>query len=184
MRAGMGKRPRLVTGLLVIVALIGSSCGRQLTEYTCLGWRTTAEDASKRIGVDVPTPSYLPDGYEIKEVYIKERNHDTVDHVVLLISNEDIIWQGDESQCKIKIEIIYGFMPGLKMPWARDVMLGEIAGYEVVGHLVEEEEGYNSLWYQWNPGSRGQVDFFTTVITAYIVISEEELLKIAESTLY
>jgi hypothetical protein len=185
----MKNRPLLITLSAIAVMVFGLSCHPNTsedntTEYTSLGWRTTIEDASERIGINVPAPTYLPEGYEIKEVYIKERNHDTVDHVVLLISDEDIIWQGDEYQCKTKIEIIYGFMPGLKIEYGKFVKIGEKGVQEVWGYLLGEEDDNYQLWYQWNPVSRGQADFFTMAITAYTGISEEELLKIAESTLY
>jgi len=184
MSTGMWEGLRLITGLLVILALVSSSSGCQPGEQTSLGWRTTVEDAGKRIGVDIPAPSYLPEGYEIKEVYIEERNHGSNDSVILLISDEEVVWLDDDYQCKIRMSIDYGTLVGLKMPWARDVMLGEIAGYGVVGHLVEDEEGHNSIWYQWYPDPHGQEGGFEIIISTAVVIPEEELIKIAESTLY
>jgi len=180
----MGQGLRSITGLMVTVALVSGSCGSQLGEETCLGRRTTVEYAGKRIGVDVPAPTYLPDGYEIKEVYLKERNHGSNDSVILLISDDEIIWQDDDYQCKIRMSIVYGSLVGLKMPWARDVMLGEIGGYGVVGHLVEEEDGCNSLWYQWYPDPHGHYEGWEIIISTAVVISDEELIQMAESTLH
>jgi hypothetical protein len=185
----MQNRLLLITFSAIAVMVFGLSCHPNTpedntTEYTSLGWRTTVEDASERIGIDVPAPAYIPEGYEIKEVYIKERNHATVDKIVILISDEEIIWQGDEYQCKIRISIEYGSLIGLKIEEGKSIKIGEVREWEVWGYLLGEEGDHYQLWYQWNPGSRGQAEIFEMAITAYTVISEEELLKIAESTLY
>jgi len=170
---------------VILLAVTSSGCSLQATERaTPLGQRTTLEEASDMMGVNVPAPTYLPEGYKIQEVYIKERGDNTVDRVVLLISDEEIEWHGNEYQYKIRMRTTCGFVIGLKMPWARQVKIGKIGGREVWGHLVDKEGDYNELWYQWQPDSHGWDEWFEIVISASKDILEEELIKVAESTLY
>ena len=106
--------------------------------------------------------------------------------IVLLISDEEIIWQGDEYQCQIEMTIVYGFMPGLKFPRSKQIKrikIGEIGGYEVWGYLVDRED-YNALWYQWLVGLGGLDGTVEIIISASKDIPGKKLVKIAESTLY
>lgn len=173
----------MVTVLLAIVALIGTNYSGQ---STCLGQRTTLEDAGNLIGINIPAPSYLPDDYEIQEVYIEERNHNhnMTDIVVLLISGEEIEWQGDEYQYKIEMTVFYGAVVGLKMPWARRVKVGEVRGSEVRGYLVNVEGDYYELCYEWPPNPNEAQEWFQIWISASEDIPETELLNVAASTLY
>ena len=182
------KRLITVIGLLlgmILLAVTSSGCSPQATERaTSLGQSTNIKDASNLIGVKIPEPAYLPEGYEIQEVYVKKRGNNTVDKIVLLISDEEIEWHGDEYQCKMEIWITYGIVIGLKMPWARGVKIGEIGEREIWGHLLDKEVDYYELWYQWQPDSHEWNEWFEIVISAGKEILPEELVKVAKSTLY
>ncbi len=156
---------------------------------------TNLEDATNIIGLTLPLPTYLPEGYEIREVYIWAEGRD----LILLISDKEIekelvtftVYAGGTPyqtrqrwDCKCKMEMIIGCPAGggLKMPWAERVEIGQIPGRWVTG------DESNSLWWQIKatPGEEDLVEIasFEIVLRAGKNISKEEMVKIAESSLW
>lgn len=130
--------------------------------------KTTLEETGNIIGLTVPTPTYLPKGYEIQEVYIKDTGDSTEWIVVLLISDDGIEWKGTEYQCNMRLTVYWHDAGGLKMPWAERVQIGDSYG------MLEKEKDHNDLSWIIQPGRK-------LVLSAGKNISAKELTKIAES---
>jgi hypothetical protein len=130
--------------------------------------KTTLEEAGNIIGLTVPTPTYLPEGYEIQEVYIEDTGSSTEWIVVILISDEEIEWIGNEYQCQMRITVYWHDVGGLKMPWAERVEIGDSYG------MLEKEKDHNDLSWIIRPGRK-------LVLSASKNIPKGELVKVAES---
>jgi hypothetical protein len=159
--------------LVLLVAVALSGC--QLWSATFTGTldlndyqKTTLEEAGNIIGLTVPMPTYLPEGYEVQEVYIKDTGNSTEWIVALLISDGEIEWIGNEYQCQMRITVYWRDVGGLKMPWAERVKIGD--GYG----MLEKEKDHNDLSWIIRPGRK-------LVLSAGKDIPTKELTKIAES---
>jgi hypothetical protein len=130
--------------------------------------RTTLEEAGNIIGLTVPTPTYLPEGYEVREVYIKDTGDSTEWIIVLIISDDGIEWKGMEYQCKMRFIVYWHDAGGLKMPWAERVQIGDSYG------MLEKEKDHNDLSWIIQPGRK-------LMLSAGKDIPARELTKIAES---
>lgn len=167
---------KTIIGLLALVLLVAVTLsGCQLWSATFTGTldlneykKTTLEEAGNIIGLTVPMPTYLPEGYEVQEVYIKDTGNSTEWIIVLLISDEEIEWIGDEYQCQMRITVYWHDAGGLKMPWAERVEIGDSYG------MLEKEKDHNDLSWIIRPGRK-------LVLSASKNISKEELVKVAES---
>lgn len=131
--------------------------------------KVSVEEASRILGVTIPMPTYLPEGYKIQEIYIKENT------VSLLISDEktkaDLQW-------KMKMSMTWysqGQVGGLKLPGER-VMIGESSG------VIVDRETDNDLWWLWpqspSPEEPGQ---FEMRLLAAKEIPKAEMVKVARS---
>lgn len=130
--------------------------------------RMTLEEASQTIGMPVYAPAYLPEGYEIRGVYLKDAGSSTEWIVVMLFSDEEIIQKDGKYNEKMRLTIYWYDAGGLKMPWAERVQIGDSYG------MLEKEDDHNDLSWIVRPGRK-------LVLSAEKGIPTKELAKIAES---
>jgi len=130
--------------------------------------RMTLEEVSRVIGVPVHAPTYLPESYEVREVYLKDTGSYTEWIVVMLISDEELVQKDGRYNEKMRLTIYWHDVGGLKMPWAERIQIGDSYG------MLEEEDDRNDLSWIVRPGRR-------LVLSAEKDIPTEELAKIAES---
>jgi hypothetical protein len=130
--------------------------------------KMTLEEASQVIGVTVHAPAYLPKGYEVREVYLKDTDDFQQWIVVMLISDEELVQEDGRYNEKMRLTIYWRDVSGLKMPWAERVQIGDSYG------MLEEEDDHNDLSWIVRPGRR-------LVLSAEKDIPTEELAKVAES---
>jgi len=149
--------------------------------------KVTLEEASKIMGVTVPVPTYLPEGYEIQEVYV------TGEHEVTLLISDEVIEkklvgkqvvtdvgtvvtpQRYDAKCKMRM-IIRWYPEGgapIKLP-VEKVKINENWGF------LQGRGNHNALWWDWCPTS-GEPEMFELVLAANKRISKEELAKVAKS---
>lgn len=140
------------------------------------GWqKTTIPEMESLLAAKLPVPSYLPSGYEIKEVYYHQAPKSTppVSDIRLLISDQPIAWDSKQFTCRLVFEIGWHKLGlGLKMPWAQYIP-------EVRGRL-ENKDGAYVLWWEY-----GADQFPSSTLRLYSSnqFSKDELVKIAVSTL-
>lgn len=130
--------------------------------------KMTLEEASLTIGLPVLAPTYLPESYEVREVYLKDTGSYTEWIVVMLISDEELVQKDGRYNEKMRLTIYWHDVGGLKMPWAERIQIGDSYG------MLEEEDDRNDLSWIVRPGRR-------LVLSAEKDIPTEELAKIAES---
>jgi len=128
----------------------------------------TLEEVSQVIGVPVHAPAYLPEGYEVRGVYLKNTDSFIEWIVVMLISDEELAQEGDKYNEKMRLTIYWHDVGGLKMPWAERVQIGDSYG------MLEKKDDHNDLSWIVRPGRK-------LVLSAEKDIPTEELAKIAES---
>jgi len=155
--------------------------------------KITLEEASSIIGVTIPTPSYLPKGYKIWEVYIEVDST-----VILLISDEEIkkemvthtdatgTHQHYEVECKMRMDIRWLSQGGrgtkLSGEWVTisKRTISESGVVMVNRGLIVDRDDHNDFWWEWYPnlGERGE---FEIVLSVNKSIPERELVKVAKS---
>jgi hypothetical protein len=121
------------------------------------------EEAEKQMGIEIPLPQYLPEGYEIKDVVPENANS------VLLLFNCNasgfielrINWKPD------------GVPPARMPPGWQSVTINGSAGYLLVGDK-------NTLAWTWVP-ERYKPGIFTPTIETSKDIPVSELLLVAGS---
>jgi hypothetical protein len=135
--------------------------------------------------VTLPVPTYLPAGYEIKEIYITEKNN-----VLFLIDDNELALYEDihvlsllDRESEIKMSI--GWHPkggpwGIKLEGEK-VQIDEGPGLYSNAVIIKQDDNIDLLW-DWcpDPESKNQV-FFEFHLSASRVIPEEEFIKIAKS---
>ncbi len=195
-----GSRPKVfvktlaVTTLALLMVTSGLSCatscpyGSFTSTLEVAFNKTTLDEASSILGVNVPAPAYLPKGLKIQEVYI-----DPDTEVCILISDEGIgekkletytVYAGDTPyltsqryvfQCKMKLFVRWLDQGGvgLKIPGER-VNIGGRTG------VIRDHETLYALWWYWRPDP-GEDGEFEMILFASKDIPKEELVKVAES---
>lgn len=126
------------------------------------------EEASLTIGLSIHAPAYLPEGYEVRGVYLKDTGNFTEWIVVMLISDEELVQEDGNYNEKIRLTIYWHDIGGLKMPWAERVQIGDSYG------MLEKKGDHNELSWIVRPGRK-------LVLSAEKDIPTDELAKIAES---
>jgi hypothetical protein len=169
----MKKSPSIFILILTMLAVTLTGCQLWSTTFTDTldlndYQKTTLEEAGNIIGLTVPTPTYLPEGYEVREVYIKDTRDSTEWIVVLLISDGGIEWKGAEYQCNMRLTVYWRDVGGLKMPWAERVQIGDNYG------MLEKEEDHNDFSWIIQPGRK-------LVLSAGKGVPTEEMINIADS---
>jgi len=152
--------------LLIVVPAVG--CQQKPTEPQKL----TLEEAGYVVGWPVPVPTYLPQGYEIQQVYVKDKT------VILRISDEGL---EDGLQWKIEMTISWhseGIPGGLKLPGERPEI--KPSGGITIASVIVDRGGHNDLWWQWCP-EMSDDGMFEVVISAAKSLPNGELVKVAES---
>ena len=174
--------PLAIIGLIAIrilcltVTLGVSSIGCiKRVEYP---YKVSVEQANEIIGASLPAPTYLPEGFQISDIYVLEKDSDSV-HIVILISDTaaNEMKPNDAKQVPQKIEMyvtLYrrGQVGGLKLEgeWF------DIDGTK--GVLVTKETSYTIWWilpYRQPPGQ------YELKLSAMKEIPKEELVKTARS---
>jgi len=175
--------------LLVITLFLGCQHGTSLTARVdtfsspleLYAQKTTLDEAGKIIGITLPVPAYLPEGYQIQEIYVQDRS------VTLLISDAPIekklvthtdaagTVQRYELQEKMEMSVRWYSENGIpvRLPGEK-VTINESYGF------LEDSDDYNNLWWDWYPVS-GKPGMFELVLSASKGISKNELVKIAGS---
>ena len=170
----------IITIFLLTFTLTG--CAATYTSVLELNaQKTTLEEASNVLGVPMPVPTYLPVGYEIREVYVQDRT------VRLLISDEAIgrklvthtdaagTRQRYEVQCKMEMSVRWypeGGAP-IKLP-VEKVQINESRGF------LQDRGDHRAIWWDCFP-EPGQEGMYELVLAASKRVSKAELIKVAES---
>ena len=126
------------------------------------------DEASDILGVNVPVPTHLPEGYEIQKVYLEENI------VTLVVSGEQ--FQAD-LEWGMKIDVVWNNSPvfePIELPFERIEIDGNITGF------IMQRETVNELWWEWSPDP-GDEGWFEFMIGAEKAISVEEMVKVAKS---
>ena len=142
----------------------------------------TLAEASETVGWDIPVPAYLPEDYEIKEVYVRDSS------VRILISDEvidkELVTHTDaagtrqryEYQSKMEMSISWhsqGVAGGLKLPGDR-VNIDEMSG------VIFDAGDHYDLWWQPRPDPQ-QPGPYELVLSASKLFSKDDLVRITES---
>ncbi len=171
---------------LATTSLVVGGCQGRLETFTEVlelsAQRVTLAEAGETIGWDIPVPAYLPEGYEIKEVYVRDGS------ISLLISDEvigkEMVTHTDaagtrqryEYQSKMEMSISWhsqGIAGGLKLPGDK-VNIGEAHGV-----IFDAGDHYN-LWWQPRPDPE-QSGQYEIVLSASKGFKKDELVRVAES---
>ncbi|GAI42027.1 unnamed protein product, partial [marine sediment metagenome] len=93
---------KLIIGLILVILVMSSlsACSTPLEDIDQVGstftiplaltvQKTTLEEASNIVGLAVPVPTYLPESYEVQEVYLRPMTSGPPG-VILLISDREI----------------------------------------------------------------------------------------------
>lgn len=181
----MRKWLRLVLSFTVAAFLVSGCQGGPATFTDVLelsAQKVTLAEAGETIGWDIPVPAYLPEGYEIKEIYVRNGS------VRLLISDEviekELVIHTDaagtrqryEYQSKMEMSISWhsqGVAGGLKLPGDK-VDIGETYG------VIFDAGGHYDLWWQPRPDPE-QPGQYELVLSASKLFKKDELVRIAES---
>jgi len=144
--------------------------------------RVTLTEASETVGWEIPVPAYLPEGYEIREVYLRDSS------IRILISDEaiekELVTHTDaagtrqryEYQSKMEMGISWhsqGVAGGLKLPGDR-VNIGEAQG------VIFDAGDHYDLWWQPRPDAE-QPGQYEMVLSASKLFKKDELVRITES---
>ena len=173
-------------GLMVMVALPVDGCQGEPAIFTEVLELSTQEvsldEAANLVGWDIPLPDYVPAGYKVQEVYVRDSS------VRLLISDEviekELVIHTDaagtrqryEYRSKMEMRISWhsqGVVGGLKLPGDR-VDIGETRGV-----IVDRDDHYDLWWQPYpDPEQPGQYEM---VLSAGKGFSKDELVRVADS---
>jgi len=120
------------------------------------------EEAGEVLGIEIPRPAYLPEGYSIKRFLLERDNR-----VSFTITNEN--------GCDIGLNITWqkeGLFPARFD--APKVYINDIAGYFL------EEEDSNSIWWNWQP-ELTETGIFVLQLKSCKELPTAEMIFIAES---
>lgn len=145
----------------------------------------TLEGVANTAEFAIPIPDYLPDDWDIQEIYIESS------HVRLIISDKNLdkllvtrtannrTFQEYEFQCMMDIGITYGdIVGGLKLPGERPPINPTVG--LTAASVIMEHGNTHTLWWDWRPSNVAPVMYEIT-FTASNLISKNELVKVAES---
>ncbi len=161
-----------VLAIIAVMLVVQLSCAASPTYPV----KTTLKEASSMIGTALPVPTYLPQGSEIREIYV------TSDDTAVLLVDVQLPPEisgtpsPDGVKCEMEMRIQWwssSFIPGgLKIPGER-VPLGDTIG------VLWDRDGYYSL--VWQPLDTTQQGQFDLALSASKSMPKEELIKIARS---
>lgn len=177
--------------MVVLLTFTLTGCSATFTSPLELNaQKTTLEEASGIIGVPVPVPTYLPEDYEIREVYV------TGEHEVTLLISDEVIEKKlvgkqvvtdvgtvvtpQRYDVKSKMRMIIRWYPEgggpIKLP-VEKVQINEGRGF------LQGRGDHRALWWDWFPVP-GKPGMFELVLAAGKGVSKAELVKVAESVRY
>lgn len=102
--------------------------------------KVTFQEAESMVGESIPNPTYLPEGYEIQEVYIAENPGGFQWVIHMVISDEAIERKGDSITTKMMFSV-WWMHTGAKMPWAKKIRVGDRFA------MLVEETDHNAVTY-------------------------------------
>ena len=194
---------KLIMGLILVILLMSSlsACSTPSEDVDQVGstftipleltvQKATLEEASNIVGLTVPVPTYLPESYEVQEVYLLPMMSGPPG-VMLLISDREIkrklVTHTDaastrqlyELQCRMTMSVRWdgdGFLlpPKISSSMGRGVNINEGSGLLIWG------EESNDLWWIWHPDPNDE-GLFELEISVSKDFPEEELVRVAES---
>lgn len=127
---------------------------------------TTLNEVSNVLGIEIPTPTYLPEGIKIQKVYFEE-------NIVTLIANSGDIDSNQQSTIRINITWNIDQIPKpMKLSSSRVVIDSNITGLMIYSCDLKE------LRWSWFP-NQGDNSWYSFVIIAENSIADEEIIKIA-----
>ena len=169
---------RVLIGLTIILLFALSDC--HSATYPQLVSLTQAEDV---MGRHLPVPTYLPDGYEIRSIYVVEvaKQVRTVDLVISDQPTSDMQKPALKvPPDKMNMQISWSVTPslGIKLEGERfDVSNGR-PGYE--GAVFQETGTNNRLLWNWRPNlAPDRPEHFEFWLSADKSVSKDDLVKIA-----
>lgn len=141
------------------------------------GWQQkTISEVGTLLGKPLPLPGYLPVGYEVKEIYYREKIEPSVfADIIVLISDQPVSRIGDRYATKLTLTI----------GWNRRGISRALEGEQItatstaMGVLQEESRGYILWWPCYGPfddPSGSTMKFY-----AGSQFTKDELIKIASS---
>jgi len=146
--------------------------------------KTTLEEAAQIIGITVPVPTYLPKGFEIKEVYVNGRSVRLLisDGLIekKLVTHTDAAGTRQRYELHTKMEMSISWSAEFMIPVRLPVEKVDIKGS--TGYL-QEAGTHRSLLWNWFP-EQDNLGVFELGLEAGKGISKEELVKIAESVAF
>jgi len=151
---------------------------------------TTLKEASNTVGLAVPVPTYLPENYEVREVYLTPMASGPPG-VILLISDrkieKNLISHTDaagtrqyyELQCRMTMSVRW-HSDGLILPPKISSSMGRGVNINEGSGLIIWREEINDLWWIWHPDPNDE-GLFELEISVSKDFPEEELVRVAES---
>jgi len=139
------------------------------------GWQeTTIDEIEELIGFPLALPSWLPEGFEIREFYYErhQENSPPTTDIYVMISDRSVEWNGSRFRCRLLLYIGWNKATlGLKMPWAEFI--------QEAGGRLEVKGGEYRLWKS-SYGDRTHMDS-TVILSADDAFPCDEFIKIAGS---
>jgi len=162
-------------GMLSLLLILMVACEKEPT----LPYRISLGEASEIVADKLPIPSYLPKEYEIKAIYLTEKQENIVE-LQIFISDKNISAGTEQDISTVPKDIV------MQITLHK---IGAIGGLKIVGEwfqfdniravLVTEDNAENVLWwilpYAEPPGQ------YKIALAAKKEIPTEELIKIASS---
>ena len=194
---------KLIIGLILVILVMSSlsACSTPLEDVNQVGstftvplgltvQKTTLKEVSNIIGLAVPVPTYLPESYEVQEVYLRPMMSGPPG-VILLISDREIekklvthtdaagTRQHYDLQCRMTMSVRWDSDGHLLPPKISSSMGRGVNINEGSGLLIWGEES-NDLWWIWHPDPNDE-GLFELEISVSKDFPEEELVRVAES---
>jgi hypothetical protein len=149
--------------------------------------KTTLRQARFDKGMFIPTPTSLPKGYKIQEVYYSGSD------IILHISDEEIEYSlipGTSRkglfQCKMQMIVSWSSQEipgGLNIP-GREVSINPYRG-TTIGGVIQEGADHKTLWWRWRPDPVDDVGYevgiFEVAVSVPKDFPEDILVKVFES---
>lgn len=150
--------------LIIVVSCNNSSLTPTESTTTAFPYETSLEEAERVLGVEIPSPAYLPQGYEIQRITIEDESL-----VVFTISNDS----GDYMELSMHWNII----PFKPSPNSTSVDVNGTTGY-----LSTEDESNHICWNYWDDDiDKYDEGLFIMELSANKGLPIEELLLVVRS---
>ena len=194
---------KLIIGLILVILVTSwlSACSTPSEEVDQVGsiftiplertvQETTLKEARNTVGLGVPVPTYMPENYEVQEVYLSPMVSGPPG-VILLISDRKIernlVTRTDaagtrqyyELQCRMTMSVRW-HSDGLILPPKISSSMGKSVNINEGSGLIIWGEEINDLWWIWHPDPNDE-GLFVLEISVSKDFPEEELARVAES---